>query len=239
MAIGLIKTRLGNVTGLTSALTQIDLTQKAEENRAKESELLLDGKITTEFQRASGEEARLDGRIDSILSNTDQSAIDSFVEVVNAFKNADSDLNGMVTNLADTAASNLAAAVDSLRTIITNSALDLSSVSEIERIVVADGKITLKKPPKYGLASISDYASVTAIIIDANNNADTVKAFLSVDPNDTTGTVFVLDDPNGELNNVEVLVQYERKADAESIVLSTIPSSEVGTISDFNAIFGG
>lgn len=231
--IGLIRTRLGNVTGLTSALAQINSGQKAEENRAQESESLLNNKIIAEFNRAVGEELKLGGRIDSILSNTDQSAIDSFVEVVSSFRKADGDLNAMALALAETASANLTAAIDSVKTIITNIALDLSSVDEIERIVVLDGKITLKKPPKFGLASIDNYASVSAIIVDANGNADTVTALLEADPADTTGVVFVLDDPNGELNNVEVRIQYARKADSESIVLSTIPSAQVGTISDF------
>lgn len=50
----------------------------------------------------------LGARIDSVLSNTDATALNSLTEVVAAFQSADSTINGAITSLASTASSGLA-----------------------------------------------------------------------------------------------------------------------------------
>jgi hypothetical protein len=53
----------------------------------------------------------VDDKISSILSNIDPVAIDSFTEVITAFKEADSTLNGAITSLATSASSALSSEV--------------------------------------------------------------------------------------------------------------------------------
>jgi len=48
-------------------------------------------------------------RIDSILTNTDPAALDSLTEIVSAFQSADSTINGAITSLSSTAATDRAA----------------------------------------------------------------------------------------------------------------------------------
>ena len=50
----------------------------------------------------------VDDKVASILSNIDPTAVDSFTEVITAFQAADSNLNGAIISLSNTASSNLA-----------------------------------------------------------------------------------------------------------------------------------
>ena len=72
--------------------------------------------INNEVVRAQTAEAGLQSnidtetaRIDSILTNTDPAALDSLTEIVTAFQNADSTINGAITSLSTTAATDRAA----------------------------------------------------------------------------------------------------------------------------------
>lgn len=47
--------------------------------------------------------------LDNVISNTDAGALDSLTEIVTAFQAADGTINGAITSLANSAASNLAA----------------------------------------------------------------------------------------------------------------------------------
>jgi len=85
----------------------------AEDNLLQKMELLDDTydmaeanatAITAEKNRAEGVEAGLQSQIDFITSNTDAAAIDSLTEVVNAFQNADGNLENSITNLSTAAA---------------------------------------------------------------------------------------------------------------------------------------
>jgi hypothetical protein len=53
----------------------------------------------------------VDAKISSVLSNLDPSAVDSFTEVITAFQAADSNLNGAITSLANSASSDLTSEV--------------------------------------------------------------------------------------------------------------------------------
>jgi hypothetical protein len=82
-----------NITAEASTRAQADVTLQAnitaEETRAK----LREDSIEAASQSADGV---LSGRIDDILSNTDSAAIDSFVEVIKAFEDADDVLSASI-----------------------------------------------------------------------------------------------------------------------------------------------
>lgn len=95
-----------------------DLATEAATARA--AELVLTNDLATEvaarIAAVSAEEAariagdaHLQNQIDNVLSNTDGAALDSLTEIVTAFQNADSNLNGAITTLANTASTALAA----------------------------------------------------------------------------------------------------------------------------------
>jgi|13_taG_2_1085334.scaffolds.fasta_scaffold00020_76 hypothetical protein len=72
--------------------------------------------LNTEIARAQSAEGVLQSnidvetaRIDSILTNTDPAALDSLTEIVSAFQSADSTINGAITSLSTTAATDRAA----------------------------------------------------------------------------------------------------------------------------------
>jgi hypothetical protein len=72
----------------------------------------LNSSISSETSRATAAEAALGVRIDNVLSNTTQGSLDSLTEVVAAFEAADSNLNGAITSLANSASSALTAEVN-------------------------------------------------------------------------------------------------------------------------------
>jgi hypothetical protein len=67
--------------------------------------------ISAEASRATAAEAALGTRIDNVLSNVDGAALDSLTEVVTAFQAADSNLNGAITSLSNSATSALNAEI--------------------------------------------------------------------------------------------------------------------------------
>jgi exonuclease VII small subunit len=78
----------------------------------------------------------LNSRIDFVSSNVDPEALDSLTEVVSAFQQADSDLNGAITALAGAATSNLAAVSATL-----DSKIDSLSSSVDSEISALDSKV--------------------------------------------------------------------------------------------------
>ena len=62
-------------------------------------------------QYVDAQDAALGARIDSLVSNTDPSAIDSLSEIVTAFQTADGDLNSAISSMSTNAASALATEV--------------------------------------------------------------------------------------------------------------------------------
>jgi hypothetical protein len=67
--------------------------------------------ISGEADRATAAEAALGVRIDNVLSNVTPGSLDSLTEVVAAFEAADSNLNGAITSLANSASSALNAEI--------------------------------------------------------------------------------------------------------------------------------
>jgi len=57
--------------------------------------------LDTEVQDRKDAVTDLQGKIDNIIENTDEEALDSLKEIVDAFKNADNDINTAISDLAD------------------------------------------------------------------------------------------------------------------------------------------
>ena len=81
----------------------------AEETRALAAEGVLTADLASEVATRTSEITRLDGRVDSVLSNIDPAALDSLTEVVTAFQGADSDLNDAISALTTDASNDRAA----------------------------------------------------------------------------------------------------------------------------------
>jgi len=60
----------------------------------------VEANLSTEVARAQSAEGSLATTIANVISNSDPAALDSLVEIVNAFESADDDLNGAITSLA-------------------------------------------------------------------------------------------------------------------------------------------
>jgi hypothetical protein len=64
--------------------------------------------VQTVSSTLASDVAAANTRIDNVLSNVDEVALNSLTEIVSAFQQADSDLNGAITALAGAASTNLA-----------------------------------------------------------------------------------------------------------------------------------
>jgi hypothetical protein len=67
--------------------------------------------VSSEVSRATSAELSLNGKLDNVISNVDPAALDSLTEIVAAFQSADGNLNGAITGLTATAATNLSAEI--------------------------------------------------------------------------------------------------------------------------------
>jgi hypothetical protein len=99
------ETAQANLVSAEAGLIQL---VESEELRASDAEILIAGRIDQEiFDRVAGDVSTLaesksytDGKVSLVLSNLDSTALDSLVEVVGAFQQADQDLNNAISGLA-------------------------------------------------------------------------------------------------------------------------------------------
>ncbi len=84
-----------------------DVTNGSIAKSLKDAKQYADNVALAEENRAQAAETALGIRIDNILRNTDPIALDSLSEVVEAFENADYNLQNTLTTLANNATSNL------------------------------------------------------------------------------------------------------------------------------------
>jgi hypothetical protein len=73
------------------------------------NDLVRKSMLDTEISARSAAVSALSDRIDSVLANTDEVALNSLAEIVTAFQGADSNLNGAITSLATSASTALSA----------------------------------------------------------------------------------------------------------------------------------
>ena len=135
--------------------------------------------INNEVARAQAAEATLQSnidvetaRIDSILTNTDPAALDSLTEIVTAFQNADSTINGAITSLSNTAATDRAA----IRTefAAADTALDTRLTAEEGKVSALEtlaGSAALQTTAQTLTEAINELNSGTAADLTSVNNA--------------------------------------------------------------------
>ena len=196
-----VSARAAAVSTETSArIADVD----AEESRAMAAELVLTNDLSSEVAnrgtavnaeasyRVAGD-LSLQNQIDFITENIDPVAIDSLTEIVAAFQNADGDINGAISELADAAGANLSTEVaraESAELVLTN---DLSAevsariadvdAEESARIAAVSAEASTARAAEGSIATNLS-AEVEARISDVDAEqarAESVEAELSSD----------------------------------------------------------
>ena len=165
----------GRASAIESDITAIESAASTLAGRVTTAE----GGLSSEISRATAAEAALGTRIDNVLSNVTPGTLDSLTEVVAAFEAADSNLNGAITSLANTASSDLAAETSARES--ADSALDSRLTSAEGRLTSAEGDIdTLQSDLDTAEASLSGH------IADSNNPHSVTKAQVGLGNVDNT-----------------------------------------------------
>jgi hypothetical protein len=88
--------------------------------------------------------AAVNTRVDNVLSNVDATALNSLVEIVDAFQQADNDINSAISLLANNGSTNLASISATLDQRITDEVATLNSTisDEVDRATAAEGVLT-------------------------------------------------------------------------------------------------
>ena len=165
----------GRASAIESDITAIESAASTLSGRVT----TVEGGLSSEISRATAAEAALGTRIDNVLSNVTPGTLDSLTEVVAAFEAADSNLNGAITSLANSASSDLAAETSARES--ADSALDSRLTSAEGRLTSAEGDIdTLQSDLDTAEASLSGH------IADSNNPHSVTKAQVGLGNVDNT-----------------------------------------------------
>jgi hypothetical protein len=165
----------GRASAIESDITAIESAATTLAGRVTSAE----SGLSSEISRATAAEAALGTRIDNVLSNVTPGTLDSLTEVVAAFEAADSNLNGAITSLANSASSDLAAETSARES--ADSALDSRLTSAEGRLTSAEGDIdTLQSDLDTAEASLSGH------IADSNNPHSVTKAQVGLGNVDNT-----------------------------------------------------
>lgn len=157
--------------------------------------------VSAEVSRATAAENALGTRIDNVLSNVDGTALNSLAEIVTAFQQADSDLNGAITTLASSASTGLSNEVT--RATAAESALGTridgvvsAATSLTSRVSAAESDITALESDLSGrISSLETTASAlgTMSTQNATNVAITGGTVANVTFTNATFTDLVID----------------------------------------------
>lgn len=139
------------VNATANANTYTDQVVNTEKLRAQaaEAQALVDAKAYTDAKKllTDADITALNTRVDNVLSNVDGVALNSLAEIVTAFQQADSDLNGAITTLSNAAGSGLSqeildrqAADSALQAELDATQVDLAS--EVTRATNAENAIS-------------------------------------------------------------------------------------------------
>jgi len=183
--------------------------------------------VSTEVSRATSAETSLDAKLNNVISNVDPAALDSLTEIVAAFQAADGDLNGAITGLTATAATNLSTEIsnriadvdaeesramsaelvltDDLSSEISNRIADVNA--EESRAISAElslstdfANIYAKKVAVTGSANGSNVAFTLASAVRTNSEAIYLNGLLQIVNDDYTLTT-----SNGMVTGVEFI----------------------------------
>ena len=169
------------------------------------NKLYVDSEVSTEVARAESAELSLNTKIEFVISNVDDVALDSLTEIVAAFQSADGDLNGAITALASTGTSGLS--------------------NEVARAMSAEALLTadLSSEVLRAMAAESDLEDALATERDIRNNADIAEASLRV-----AGDLSLANALSSEASlRVAAVDAEESRAVAAEGSLAAILSSEV------------
>ena len=130
---------------------RIEQESKSRDNKLEGQDSALSNRINNEVSRAEGEETRIENeskqrdsalgvRIDNVLNNTDEVALNSLAEIVTAFQNADSALSGSIILNANAISDEIGRAIARENQIETGYRLADSALSDriIERKAATD-----------------------------------------------------------------------------------------------------
>jgi hypothetical protein len=220
------------------AITDVTLALGSEASTARTNEAALGVRIddviaanSVEHTERLSAETALGLRIDNVIANTDPTAIDSLVEVVTFFHDADSNMQTAIINLGQAAGTglsdeiaargvseaalgvridtvitdttaNLSQAVAELKVYADNSATLAGADDIIEDLTVTADSITLAHKPKNG------WASIIGGQVEYINGAISYKLEVSADATVASGKVYKLHVTPGSYNGKQVRIQY-------------------------------
>ena len=95
-----------------SAREAADLSLQASVDQLSAEDVALNAKIDQEISAREAADAALQSQLENIISNTDPESLDSLSEIVEAFQNADGNLNQLITDLGTSSASALQSEVE-------------------------------------------------------------------------------------------------------------------------------
>ena len=177
-------------------------------------------------------------RIDSILTNTDPAALDSLTEIVSAFQSADSTINGAITSLSSTAATDRAA----IRTefAAADSALDTRLTTEegnVDALEATMGSATLTTTAQTVTEAINELDAASTADLSAINDEITdtqTGAGLNADGTYTAATgshaidsATSLKDADNKLD-AAILAEKVRAEAAEATLTTNVATNAAG-----------
>lgn len=226
--MAILQRHKNSIYGLAAELTALNQAVSNETSRASGVETTLDGRITSEVAtlntsisaettRATNAEAALQQAINNILTNADVTALNSLAEIVAAFQDADSTINGAITTLSNNAMQKAMNLNDVADKAAARTNLDVYSKTEVdaltsasgggnvirmESLVIASGAVTLTYPPINGISGVLNFGTVR--YTDANSVA--YDAPLVATGNSSVFNVST--DTAGQWDGLTVQVQY-------------------------------
>ena len=165
---------LGQEAAIRSEFAAADVTLQsavdAEVIRATAAEGVNASAISTETSRASGEESRIEAKLDNVISNTDAAALDSLTEIVDAFISADSDMSALIASntVSINAEAGARASADSL--------LQTNITTEASTRSAADTTLQTNITAEATARIAGDAATLVSAQTDATSKADAAEA---------------------------------------------------------------
>jgi hypothetical protein len=207
------------------AQLQSDLTSEiANRETAVSSEATArENAITAERTARESDVASLSTRVDNVLSNVDEVALNSLTEIVAEFQSADSSLNGAITSLAASASTALDAerdariaaddAISSTVSTLTDSIPGrvrdavLTGVSFATNAAIAAGDSVLAAFGKLQAQVTAAFSAIDTEVSDRTSDVQSVRDALATEVNDRASDVQsvrdVTDNHEGRLNTAE------------------------------------
>ena len=165
---------LGQEAAIRSEFAAADVTLQSAVNaeviRATAAEGVNASAISTETSRASGEESRIEAKLDNVISNTDAAALDSLTEIVDAFISADSDMSALIASntVSINAEAGARASADSL--------LQTNITTEASTRSAADTTLQTNITAEATARIAGDAATLVSAQTDATSKADAAEA---------------------------------------------------------------